>query len=139
MPSDQSADARLLSENDEAAEDVACATELTEWLRTVPDVPSMERSAFEYGFELGWRDKGKRDEAAPRWTAAFPTAPGWYWHRGWWTCGAAPLQVVERPNSDGDLIALANDASGEFDWVDRMGGEWCGPLAPPTEETTDAG
>lgn len=58
--------------------------------------------------------------AGQRWTRERPTEPGWYWYR------AVPdSELIVWVNDAGEVSSLNYDTT-----VDRMPGEWQGPLFP---------
>ncbi len=75
------------------------------------------------------------------WTAAIPTAPGFYWHRA----PGERVQVCEvLTERHGGTFAAFPIGRGHYDWLrlsDRVdqdlpkGSEWCGPIQPPTWPT----
>ncbi len=61
MPTDAAGPKRDGRVNDGALMDAAMTAEWDTWVASVPcEISSMERSGFEYGFELGWRAQAAR-------------------------------------------------------------------------------
>ncbi len=58
-----------------------------------------------------------------KWTEDKPTVPGWYW----WRIAGIPLVVELVFNMNKELM-IEDDAR----HLDQLGGEWAGPLEPPT-------
>lgn len=70
----------------------------------------------------------------PRWSAAPPTGPGWYWHHGPGRWAVAMAQVVGFETPAGAVSNYAH-LPGGWTAVDKLptGTRWAGPLAPPEE------
>ncbi len=67
-------------------------------------------------------------EAAATWSYEVPTVEGWYFHRA-----VDEVEVVrlEWGDFDGDGMQLGIEEWGLS--ADETGGEWAGPLTPPSE------
>ena len=64
------------------------------------------------------------------WTTTKPTAPGWYWYRTHW---AHIVRVYL--SDDYDQPTLVAEYGDWFMPVALAGGQWAGPLHPPTDDT----
>ncbi len=66
----------------------------------------------------------------PTWTQATPTCPGWYWFK---PPGVAEPQLllVDHGRIDTKLMADLGPPHNLVD-VQRVQGQWAGPLLPPT-------
>lgn len=74
------------------------------------------------------------------WTTAKPTAIGWYWRRDTSTPAYRPVEIVWA-NYMGplELWMRDRDEMRPLDNVSLEGGEWSGPLPPPTEAMREEG
>ncbi len=92
----------------------------------LPDGDSNTAGAYLAEICRGWLEMLplRHDEKAATWTTDAPTATGWYWHR-------------DRPTAAAYMAYVRDGACVGSGWAvpaAKMGGQWQGPLVPPSPE-----
>ena len=71
-----------------------------------------------------------------QWTTTTPTVPGWYWWRDTPQGSASILHLGMASREIEGPEILCTDQCEEQATPDELGGEWVGPLHPPTKRRT---